>query len=424
MKIVIFSLNFYPEYTGIGKYTGEMARWLVERGHNVTVITAPPYYPEWKIRSGYSNLFWSREYWGGIKIWRCPIWVPSHPSGVRRVIHLASFAISSLPILLLQIFFRPNIIWSVEPPFFISPASLFYAWITGAKSVLHIQDFEVDAAIGLGLIRGKLLKTISLMMEGFFLKKYSLVSTISAQMLRKACDKGVKASKLVLFKNWVDNSVFLEADKVDFKNVSSQSYRTLLNIPDGALIALYSGNMGAKQGLHLLSDVAKKFESSASLAPFVYFVFCGDGMGRSGLMRDCFGLDNVCFLDLQPPERLGKLLCTADIHLLPQKSVMADLVMPSKLSGILASGRPVLACADEGTELAQVVTNCGIFVDPNDPVAFYEGLIKLASDEDLRQSLGANAKQYAKANLDMDLLLADYESQLISLIGNPSDGRS
>jgi len=79
VKILLHGLNFAPELTGVGKYTGEMAEWLAGRGHEVRVVTSPPYYPEWLVQDGYRSKWWAVEHWRGVKIWRCPLWVPRRP---------------------------------------------------------------------------------------------------------------------------------------------------------------------------------------------------------------------------------------------------------------------------------------------------------------------------------------------------------
>ncbi len=79
MKILIYGINYVPELTGIGKYSGEMAEWLAENGHEVRVVTAPPYYPEWRVAPGYSAWRYSRETRAGVSIWRTPLWVPHEP---------------------------------------------------------------------------------------------------------------------------------------------------------------------------------------------------------------------------------------------------------------------------------------------------------------------------------------------------------
>jgi colanic acid biosynthesis glycosyl transferase WcaI len=410
MKILIQSLNFYPELTGIGKYSGEMAFWLASKGHDVCVITAPPYYPAWKISPEYKKYFWSRERYRNVLIWRCPIWVPAKPTGITRLLHLFSFALTSLPVTIAQIFWRPNIIVTIEPPLLSAPAALVAANLCGAKSVLHIQDYEVDAAFDLGLLKGGLLKNMVLGIERFLLKQFDLVSTISSRMLERALSKGLISANVYLFPNWADTT--LTSKEQQSPEESKFWYRKKLGIPENAVIALYSGNMGAKQGLEVLAEVANKFKGRDALLPPVYFIFCGDGVSRKKLEDQCSGLNSILFLDLQPAESLSEFLKMADIHLLPQRTDAADLVMPSKLTSMLASGRPILACANSGTEVASVVQCCGLVVPPEDPESFYKALSILIADSTLRQSLGLAGAEYAVNHLSQDRILTGFESKL------------
>jgi len=148
------------------------------------------------------------------------------------------------------------------------------------------------------------------------------------------------------------------------------------------------------------------------------FVFCGNGAGRADLVARCQGLHNVRFLDLQPSERLPDLLATADIHLLPQRADAADLVMPSKLTGMLASARPVVATAHAGTELATVVQTCGLVVPPEDTEAMVLAVRTLAADAALRKRLGAAGYAYALAHLDRDAVLQKFEADALALLSN------
>lgn len=445
MRILIHGINFSPELTGIGKYSGEMAEWLTAQGYEVRVVTAPPYYPQWRIADGYAN-GWRKETKGTsskvqvganplesctlhlepIVVYRCPLWVPSKPSGLKRVLHLASFALSSFPIMLRQIFWRPDVVWVVEPPLFCAPQAWLVARLSGGKAWLHIQDYEVDAAFDLGLLRGAALRGLVAAAERWLMRRFDRVSTISQRMLERALAKGVATERAVLFPNWVEIKTGLRTE-----DSGLSGYRAELGIAADAVVALYSGNMGGKQGLEILAQAAAlglriekrglscKTTSDAelepcslNLVPEVVFVFCGNGAGRDDLMAQCAGLPNVRFMDLQPLERLGELLSFADIHLLPQRADAADLVMPSKLTGMLASGRPVVATAHEGTELASVVAACGQVVPPEQPQALFDAVRMLANDAVLRARLGSAGRAYAEANLDRNAVLQKFEAEM------------
>ncbi len=410
LKILLYSINFAPELTGIGKYTGEMAAWLAARGHKVRVVTAPPYYPGWAVAAGYSGKAWRRGQWQGVGVWRCPLWVPARPSAFKRLLHLTSFALSSLPVMLRQVFWRPDVVWVVEPPLFGAPAAWAVARLAGAQAWLHIQDYEVDAAFSLGLLKGQWLKRLVLAAERWLLRRFDRVSTISQRMLERAQAKGVSTARLVLFPNWVDVAAMARPAAQ-----SVAAYRTQLGLPPGAVVALYAGNMGAKQGLEVLAQVAQLCAASAPAVP-LWFVFCGDGVGRADLVAQCQGLSQVQFLDLQPLARLPDLLALADIHLLPQRADAADLVMPSKLTGMLASARPVVAGAHAGTGLAMVLEACGLVVLPEDASAMANAVLTLAADAALRARLGQAGQAHALAHMDREAILAQFESRLMATI--------
>lgn len=401
MKLLVYGINFAPELTGIGKYTGEMVAWLAARGHDVRVVTAPPYYPDWKVREGYSSRRYTREEWCGAQVFRAPLWVPRKVNGARRLLHLASFAIASIPSLLAQWRWKPDVVWMTEPPLFCTPAGLLFARLRSSRSWLHIQDYEVDAAFELGLLEGERLRSIVSGGEGRLMRRFDRVSTISQRMLERALRKGVAPERLLSFPNWADVSAIRPL-------TSPSPYRRELGIADDAVVALYSGNMGAKQGLESLADAAMQTRDT----PNIVFVFCGNGSGREGLMARCAGLSNVRFLDLQPVERLGELLGLADVHLLPQRADAADLVMPSKLTGMLSSGRPVVAGARADTELGRVVSQCGRIVPPEDAASFASAVQFLAADAALRRSLGERARRFAEEHFARDAVLERFERDL------------
>jgi colanic acid biosynthesis glycosyl transferase WcaI len=408
LKVLIYGVNFVPELTGIGKYTGEMAAWLASSGNDVRVITAPPYYPAWKVDPPYSANRYRIELWKGVRVYRTPLWVPLRPSGLKRLLHLFSFSFSSLPVLLAQWRWKPDVVWVVEPSMMCVPATVMFVSMRGAKSWLHIQDFEVDAAFDLGLIKGHRLRGWVEGVECWLMRRFERVSAISGRMVERAKAKSVAPNRVVHFPNWVDISGI--APLSTFSN-----YREVLGIAPKAVVALYSGNMGNKQGLEILANVARLLADDMG----VQFVFGGNGSGRADLEARCEGLPNVRFVDLQPLERLNDWLGLADVHLLPQLADAADLVMPSKLTGMMASGRAVLATAHPDTELGRVVARdaaCGVIVPPEDAAAMADALRALAESPAHRAELGANGRRYAERELSQDVILGSFEAQLQALV--------
>jgi colanic acid biosynthesis glycosyl transferase WcaI len=417
VRILIYGLNYAPELTGIGKYTGEMSSWLAARGHEVRVVTAPPYYPAWRIREDYrGKLYRTEKIPGEPIVFRTPLYVPAKPTGLKRMAHLFSFMLGSLPVLLRQTFWQPDVVFTVEPTFFCAPLALLVAQASGAASWLHVQDFEVDAAFDLGLLPSEgPVHALALSLEEFFTSAFTRVSSISTKMIERALSKGIHADQAVLFPNWVD------IDAVHPQDPSQPNlFRRELGLEE-KIILLYSGNMGAKQGLELLAPLAEAFAPGGSHAdPRVHFLFCGDGAFRPQLEALVAHRPNVTLLPLQPHDRLNDLLNAADIHLLLQRAGAADLVMPSKLTGMLSSGRPVIATADPGTQVANVVgrdgllphERCGLVVPPEHGPALHAAAARLIADAALRSSFGAAARSYAVYHLGKEQVLEQFERDL------------
>ena len=405
MRILMYGLNAPPEPVGIGKYTGEMARWLVERGHQVKIICAPPYYPEWRVSPGYSPWRYRRETIDGVELLRCPLWVPTQVTGVKRVLHLASFALSSAIPMLWQRRWHPDVIFAVEPPLFGAIPALLAARVSGARSWLHVQDFEIDAAFDLGLLGSERLRRLAFATESTLMRGFHRISTISEKMVERALAKTDGRGHCVLFPNWVDTEAIYPLQR-------PSPYRAELGIPDDAIVLLYSGSMGAKQGLELILDAARALQGD----PRYRFVMAGSGSAYQRLKQQAADLTNMRWLPLQPSEKLNAFLNVADIHLLPQREDAADLVMPSKLTGMLASGRPIIATARPGTQVAKVVEQAGLVVEPGSVAGILTAIRQLGDDEAERRRLGSAARQYAVDVLERERVLRGFEDELNNLL--------
>jgi colanic acid biosynthesis glycosyl transferase WcaI len=479
VRILIYGLNFAPELVGVGKYTGEMAEWLAAQGHQVRAVTAPPFNPQWRVAAAFSASRYTREEHekethekkthekkeheplelimaaaaagsyamnrssaqpaadlrflpaglrdgdaasapGRLTVFRCPLWVRPQLSATKRILHLASFALASFPVMLGQIGWRPEIVMVIEPTLFCLPAALLTARCSGARTWLHVQDFEADAGFELGFLKTAGLRTLGEWAEKKLMSGFDRVSTISEKMMARLFAKGVTPSACRLFPNWVDTDAIFPLRR-------PSALRAELGISSEDTVALYAGSMARKQGLEVLAEAAGRLAGRSGLR----FVFCGEGPGRSILECLTSQMANVQWIALQPLERLNELLNLADIHLLPQRADAADLVMPSKLTGMLASGRPIVATSHSGTQLAEVVGGLGIMglgiigqgidargivVEPGDASALVHAIEELTRDRGLREKLGRNGREYAVSELGKETILSRFEKDLLALV--------
>lgn len=399
-------MNFSPEPTGIGRYSGEMVQGLLARGHQVKVVCAPPYYPHWQRQPGHGAWSYSVEApQPGLEVLRCPLWVPAQPRAARRLLHQASFALACLPVLLwLALSWRPAVVLAVAPATFCAPGAWLASRLAGAKAWLHVQDLELDAAFGLGFLRGRWLRKTALACERRLLRRFDHVSTISRRMLRQLGCKGVDLAQTSLLPNWVAPELLIAPEG------AGATLRSELGIRADQKVLLFSGTMNRKQDLGSLVRAAALLQQRDDIV----LVLCGAGEMKAPLQQQVqdLGLANVRLLALQPAHKLAALLAMADIHLLPQLRGAADLVLPSKLGGMLASGRPVIAAAEPGSEIAALMQHCGLPVAPEDPAAFAAAIQALCDDPVRCSELGSAAHYLARNTLGREPLLDSLANEL------------
>jgi colanic acid biosynthesis glycosyl transferase WcaI len=404
MKILVIGLNYAPEPVGIGPYTAGMAEALAKAGHAVTVLCARPYYPQWQVDPAFRGGRLRPCAENGVRVVRLPIYVPRRPDGPRRVLHHLSFAAALCPAVVAEAWrSRPDVVVAIAPSLLSTTVARMAARLLRARLWLHVQDFEVGAAFATGLLASK--GALARLAHGF--ERWALradrVSTICAPMCAGLARRGVASDRIVELRNW--------AEVDDIRPLAAPSaYRQDWGI-ERPHVAVYSGTLANKQGIELVIAAARRLRHRRDLA----FVICGEGPRRDALVAAAAGLDNLWFHPLHPRERLSELLGLASVHLLPQIAGAADLLLPSKLTNMLASGRPVVAAAAQGTALAREVEGCGLVVEPGDDARFAAAITCLIDDPALRARLGATARVRAESRWSRTQILTGFERQLRDL---------
>lgn len=404
VRILLLGINFSPELTGIGKYSGEMMSYLADNGYDCTVVTSFPYYPTWSVQKPYKGKFYKKEVLkdGKLKVYRCPLYVPAVPTGKKRILHDASFFISSFIMIFYLLFKKRNdYVVCMAPPFHLGFLGMFYRFFKGGKLVYHIHDLQIEAARDFNIIKSKLVFKALFKMEHYILERADHLSTISTGMIEKVSAK--ISRKILLFPNWVDTNLFrpiFERDEV----------RKNLGFSTGEKIVLYSGSIGEKQGLEHLIQIAGDLEQNRDIK----FVICGDGPYKRNLMdmasqRD---LKNMQFLPLQPMETFNDLLNATDVHLVLQKKSACDLMMPSKLTTIWSSGGLALVTAQPVTTLHTTINahQMAVVVDCENNEQLKAAIVTCCTkDHSLERK---NARAYALSQLSKDGIMKKFLDDL------------
>ena len=371
----------------MGRYTGEIGEHLAAEGHAVCVITTPPHYPQWRAFESSSGNRYAREQLAGADVYRCPLYLNVRMKGARRLLAPVTFALSSALVALYQaVKRRPQVILVVEPTILVAPIARLAAWLVGARTVLQVQDLEVDAAFAVGHLSGKGgLAKLAYVFERWALCGFDTVITISDTMAAKLQAKGVAADRLQVVRNWVDLDAIKPLD-------GPSPYRAELGLDDSHFIVLYAGAIGAKQGMAVLIDAIRLLADR----PEIVFVVAGEGPLKVYMAEQAVALPNLRLLPFQPEARFSDFLGLADLHVLPQEAGTADLLLPSKLGGMLASGRPIVVTTEAGTELAEFLGETCRRTPPGDGAALAAAIeeSRNASEDAGKRDMRLNIAQY------------------------------
>ena len=371
-KVLVFGMNYAPELAGVGRYTGEIAEFLQSRGSDVVVVTTPAHYPGWTVQEPFKRWSYSVEQRNGVKVIRCPLLLRRNIGGIWRLIAPLTFAIAAAPILFwLFLRYRPHIALSVVPTLLGAPLVILGAAFAGSKTVLHMQDLEVDAAFAVGHLGNHTwLRSLGSSFERWVITSFSQVITISDKMADKIVQKGVARSKIAVIRNWVDLDLIQPLEK-------ESPYRSELQIRANEFTVLYSGNLGRKQGLDVLLRAAELLVGYRHIR----FIIAGEGPVKDQIRARSGALPALQLLPFQPAERMSEFLGLANLHVLPQEASMADLVLPSKLGGMLASGRPIVVMTDPDTEMMSFVQDSVTVVQPGDAEALATAILSASREQ-------------------------------------------
>jgi len=307
MKVMILSINYWPEVAGIGAFTTYRAEHLAAAGHEVEVCTTFPYYPEWKVSPDYAGKLAASEERNGVRIVRSYAYIPNPVTSLRRVLHEASFIASCLVSAVVRK--RPDLLLVVSPPLGLAVNAFLLSRLWRIPYVFDVEDLQPDSAADLGMLPSWALWLLY-KVENAAYRHASLVSTLTNGMRKRIIDKGIPEEKVELLEPRMDDSL------IDIGPEEGRAFRQCYGF-ENKFLATHTGNMGVKQGLDVIVNAAALNRSDDSML----FLLVGDGAscGRiQGRVAE-LGLRNVRFLPLLSAVDYRGLLAASDVCLVTQQ---------------------------------------------------------------------------------------------------------
>ncbi len=398
MRILVLSLNYYPELVGCAKFTTDMVNWLSKESNKIIVITTNAFYPKWEAKRNDYNKTTHKK----ITIVRCPIYIPKNPNGIKRSLHYLSFFISSLPVVFYYGFKKMDVAFAMCPTILSAPNILIIAFIKKLLRMrklttwIHFLDLEIEAAFQLKLFKNDFFKRFLFTFEKFILNKFDYISSISIYMNKKISQKINKRKNIYYLPIFIETKDFKITNKDKIFNPYNQKFGK-----NNKKIIMYSGSINEKLSYETLVQTIKILDSKKD----IIWIICGSGPIKPYLINKLKNNKNVNFYDFQPNENLPYWLDIADIHLIPQKLSSVKFCLPSKLLGILASGKPVIGIAPQNSELGNILDLYGVRLSDENPKTMADSLIKLIENKELRKKLGESSRKYIKNNHEKDKIL-------------------
>lgn len=411
LKILYISQYFPPEMGAPSARVHELARRWVQNGAEVCVLTGFPHHPTGKIPPQYRQHIFKRERLDGIKVVRTYVYPTANKGFFKRILSYISFMFSAI-FLGSWTVNKPDVVIATSPQFFVAIAGYLISRIKNRPFVFEVRDLWPESIVQLGQLRNPLIIRFLEAIELFLYRRARLIVVVAESSIPILLKKGVPPDKIRIVKNGVDLSLF-DPQKND------DGLREQLNLRD-KFVSSYIGTMGLSHALDKVLETAGLLREQ----PDIHFLLIGEGAEKQKLLqlKNDLNLGNVTFLDQIEKQKLPYYYRLADVILVTLRDLpLFRCVIPSKIFEIMAMRRPILISVDgEARDLVVNQAQAGIFVEPENPTAMKEALLRLYREPELRKQLGANGRRFVELHFNRRKLADEY----LNILKGVANGRS
>lgn len=406
MRILMLSQWCQPEpfFKGV-----PFAKALQARGHRVEILTGFPNYPGGKIYPGYRIRLFQREAIDSIPVNRVALYPNHNQSGFQRILNYISFAFCAAAIgpLLVK---KPDVIYVYNLITLDWAAWILRKWYL-CPVVFDVQDLWPDSVVDSGMMRqSNLLRLLNYWCRNVYRRATHLV-TLSPGFKDALVKRGVPKDNISVIYNWCDEAHVNTSSSIPIEACDLRK--------EGAFIVMFAGTMGVMQGLDSVLDAAARL---LTVEPRIKFVFVGGGIERDRLKKRSANLrlENIIFLERQPPEKINVILQMADVLLVHLKDTpLFRITIPSKVQAYMAAAKPILLAVKGDSADIINQSEAGVVTAPEDPGSMLQAILRLyRMSNEARQEMGCKARNYYKENLSMDVGVRTFEEIFYKLTQN------
>ena len=400
MRLLVITPHFEPDTAPTGIIVTSLVEQWAKQGHQIEVITSLPWYEKHEIENHWKGRLFRREEQKSVTVTRLHPFPQNKNKLFRRLISFLAFSFLAVIVSLFKKGPFDNVV-AISPPLSLGNVGKVAALRHRCKLILNLQDIFPDVAVALGKIKSHSSIRLLKKYEKFTYSGSDAITVLSKDLeenVNKKIDTIKSCPELEVIPNFLISSSIKPQSRLT-------NYREEHQLEE-KLVVMYAGNLGNSQSFELITDAAKKHDEKDDIV----YVINGNGAMSDQLKQQANQLKNLLVVDYQPIERLSEVLATADIHLIPLRAGLGDMSVPSKIYSIFASGRPVIASVDSGTEIDKIVTESkgGIAVPPDDSVSFFLALENLIENSELREEMGKKARVWLENCYSSETIAASY----------------
>jgi glycosyltransferase involved in cell wall biosynthesis len=414
---ILFITQYFPPETGApSNRVKEITRRWVDAGHEVTVMTSAPDYPEGEIYEGYENEWLRTEKIDGVTVHLTKT-VPASNAGMgKRAIKFVWFMLASI-VMSLRMSRSPDVVIATSPQPLTGISGFIISQLRGSRFVFEVRDLWPETITAVSDIDNKILiQTLDILVK-FVYWRADRVVTVSRAFEDSLIDAGVDENNLWYHPNGVDPSFVENLESAD---PISPDIETHIN---GKFVISYVGTIGRAHGLEVVLDAAKRLADEQEYDD-VLFLVVGYGADMEALSEraENESIDNVVFTGRKPKSMVPSILAETDVSLVHLKPVeLFETVIPSKIFESMAARLPIILGVRGEAERIVTEADAGIPIPPGDDAALAEAVRQLHDDSDRSQTLGDNGGKYVRTEFDWDTIAERYLSNITRLVTEERD---
>ena len=397
MRVLFLTRGYGPDSNASGQLLAELCEGLAER-HVVTVIAGPDTTAAGPSRPG----LWRREHMAGVEVlrtWGTRFGKRSLPG---RLLNLATYFLFAF-VATFRIERHDVVVTLTDPPLLgVVGGLLRRRW--GCRFVYYCHDLFPDVGEAIGTLRKGFLAWTLRRGNAYAFRRTDRILALGEAMRDRIARKGVDPERIVVLPNWSDVHTVVPIESSPFRERFGDRF-----------VVMHSGNMGLMQGLDVLLDAAKRLREEADIV----FALIGAGVSRASLERRVAkeAIDNVEFMPFQPRSELAASLSAADLHIVALRSGVDGCLLPSKVYGVMAAGRPFVAVMDEDAEVAQLARKhqIGFTVRAGDAEGLAHAILEARDRSDERHAMGQRARALAEAEYNVERSVQRFDDVLKDL---------